>query len=152
MRFFYFLLTLAVFSCNSGTGGSSSENQKIEDLREEVLAIHDEVMPKMSALTSLQGQLTERLKSLKSQEEIDMEKVKETNKILGELNRAENAMWDWMDGFSKFDSVPNEEKERFLMSEKISAEGMRDLMLSSMQSANEFIEANPIQIDGKNEM
>ena len=152
MRFFYFLLILTFFSCNSGTGGSSSENQKIEDLHEEVLAIHDEVMPKMSALTSLQGQLSERLKNLKSQEEIDIEKVKETNKILGELNRAENAMWDWMDGFSKLDSVPDEEKERFLMGEKISAEGMRDLMLSSMQSADEFMKANPIESDGKNEM
>lgn len=152
MRFFSFLLTLAFFSCNSGTGGGSSENQEIEDLRAEVLAIHDEVMPKMSALTSLQSQLSDRLKNLKSQEEIDVERVKETNKILGELNRAENAMWDWMDGFSKLDSVPNEEKVRFLMGEKISAEGMRDLMLSSMHSANEFIKANPMESNGKNEM
>lgn len=147
MRNLFFLTFLVLISCQSN---ESAEHQNVpKDLRslhQEVLDIHDEVMPKMSLLTGLQAQLGDKLKELRASQPIDMEKLREANSVLGQLNRSESAMWDWMDGFSKFDSIPVDEKEVFLLNEKASAEDMKNLMINSIKSAEEFIAENPIQI------
>ncbi len=147
MKTIYFLFLIAFIACNSSDKSDVGSHNVPKDLRDtynEVLAIHDEVMPKMSELTRLQGQLTEKLKELRSVQPPDSEKLRETNRVLGQLNRAESAMWDWMDGFSKLDSIPDPEKENFLLNEKSSAEDMKELMLTSMKDATKYLEENPL--------
>ncbi|MBK8504444.1 MAG: hypothetical protein IPL46_20900 [Saprospiraceae bacterium] len=147
MRNLFFLTFLSLVACQSNEAGSSQNVPKdLRSLHQEVLAIHDEVMPKMSLLTGLQALLGDKLKELRSIQPVEVEKLKEANQVLGQLNRSESAMWDWMDGFSKFDSIPAEEKEVFLLNEKASAEDMKTLMLNSIKAAEEFIVQNPIQV------
>lgn len=152
MRLLYSLIVVALVSCNTSTGGDATGGSAIDSLRTAVLAIHDEVMPKMSHLTSLQSQLSDKLKELRSEEMVNMDLLKETNQVLGQLNKAESAMWDWMDSYSRYDSIPAEEKEGFLNFEKSSAEDMRDLMLSSIETAEKFLEKNPIKSNVSQEM
>ena len=147
MRNLFFLILLALMACQSNEAGSSQNVPKdLRSLHQEVLDIHDEVMPKMSQLTGLQAQLGDKLKELRAMQPTDMEKLKEANQVLGQLNRSESAMWDWMDGFSKFDSIPADEKEVFLQNEKASAEDMKNLMLTSIKAAEEYMIENPNQV------
>ncbi len=146
MRFNFFLIFMVFLACNSNEPTDAGARQVPKELRglyQEVLDIHDEVMPKMSQLTSLQEHLTRILGELRAAQPIDNEKLRETNRILGSLNRAESAMWDWMDGFSKLDSVPDTDKEIFLKNEKSSAESMKELMLNSIEEAEKYLEENP---------
>ena len=153
MRIFYLLILASFFSCKSGTGdGSNTDEVDIDQLHGEVLAIHDEVMPKMSTLTSLQSQVTDQLKALKSEQPVDKDKLKAANEVLGQLNRAESAMWDWMDSFSAFDTIVEVEKEAFLMTEKASAEDMKGLMLTSIDAAETYLKENPILIERNENM
>ena len=73
--------------------------------------------------------------------------MKETNRVLGGLNRAENAMWSWMHGFGTFDSIPEVEKKNFLVNSKREVSDMQDMMVASIQEAKDFLAQNPLQPD-----
>lgn len=142
---FIFMMAGFIIACgNDQVGNMPQESlpEHLQPLYEEILQIHDEVMPEMNQISKLQNSLSSQLDSLRKQEPVDKEKLKETNRMLGELNRAENAMWSWMHSFSKLDSVPEDDKEKFLRAEKSSANSMKDLMLRSIADANEYLKAN----------
>ena len=146
---FLFCLTLGVLSCKPDapkaknlSTQSADLPSELEPLYGEIMEAHDEVMPKMSELTKLQDLMINELDTLRNQQPVDMKKLAEANRILGGLNRAENAMWSWMHNFSKLDSIPLPDKERFLQSEKTSAFSLRDLMSQSLTQATEYIKSN----------
>ncbi|NND04859.1 MAG: hypothetical protein HKN87_00645 [Saprospiraceae bacterium] len=134
--------TVACGNDYAKTTPEASVPERLQPLYQEILQIHDEVMPEMNQISKLQNSLSSQLDTLRNQEPVNKEKLKETNRMLGELNRAENAMWSWMHRFAKLDSVPVDDKEKFLRAEKSSANSMKDLMLRSIEDANEYLKAN----------
>ena len=139
-------LMLFQIGCKTSTheDGSATAETKVsktlEPLYNHILAVHDEVMPDMQNLTNLQGQMRSVLDTLRAQTPIDNTALSEANRILGGLNRAENAMWNWMHHFAKLDSIPEGDKERFLLTEKTSVETMKELVQESMQIAQKYLE------------
>ncbi len=138
-----------LFGCQSDNSDDStmqrqSVSDELEPLYDEVMTIHDEVMPEMKTLTQLQEQMSVKLDTLRQQTPIDHDALQQANRVLGNLNRAEDAMWSWMHDFSKLDSVPETDHERFLLMEKSSALSMKELMLSSIASAKTYLNENPI--------
>jgi hypothetical protein len=117
--------------------GSEGISKELKPLYNEVMTIHDEAMPKLSDITKLQDQLKITLDSLRSRD--SKEDLVQANRILGELNRAENAMWSWMHNFSKLDSIPQSGKAMFLEQEKASATDMSNLVNSSIEAANAYL-------------
>lgn len=136
------VVSVACGNDNSDHAQQSSLPESLQPLHKEILQIHDEVMPEMNQISKLQNRLSNQLDTLRKQEPVDKNLLKETNRMLGELNRAENAMWSWMHGFSKLDSIPDDHKEKFLKAEKSSAQSMRDLMLHSIEDAKEYLDTN----------
>ncbi len=131
-------------SCGSSdqggmTGSASQVPTELKALYDEVLGIHDEVMPRMQDLGRFQDQLKTVLDSLRQQQPIDQDELSKANRVLGDLNRAENAMWSWMHDFAKLDSIPSDEKEQFLNTERSSALSMKELMLESLGQAEEYL-------------
>ncbi len=142
---FVFIIFLLI-SCNiSDSAGQSKIPEELQPLYREALEIHDEVMPRMGELTLLQEKMTAKLDELRSAEPIDKEALRESNRILGQLNRSESAMWDWMHSFSTLDSIPGSEKEVFLTRSKSSAEDMKNLILSSLETARKYLQEHPIE-------
>jgi hypothetical protein len=141
-----FILFLGLLACQNNEKGAGHDtaglSAELKPLYEEVLTIHDEVMPEMSKLTQLQNQTTELLQQRRAETPVDTDKLKETNQVLGQLNRAESAMWDWMHGFGALDSIPADKKQSFLMEQKLSAENMRDLVLNSIKEASDYVQKN----------
>ena len=71
---------------------SCSEENKVEKLKDEVMAIHDEVMPEMGSLMKLKNQLNEKLVYFDSADK----KFSEINKAIHDLEVADEEMMDWM--------------------------------------------------------
>lgn len=147
-QFFVIVLLGVVISC-SGKGNQPSSSiaqgavpKDLQPLYEEILAVHDEVMPELNTIASLQEQMKNKLDELRVAP-ADTEALKEANRILGDLNKAENAMWSWMHNFSKLDSIADAEKSAFLEVEKMSVNSMKELMLSSIEQARAYL--NPPQ-------
>jgi hypothetical protein len=89
------LLTITLFSCNQ-------EADKVAQMEKEVLAIHDEVMPKMDDIMSLQSKLVKKMASIDSlqQEGVSSTRLAEQRIKAFELNRllktADSLMMNWM--------------------------------------------------------
>ncbi|MDX1313863.1 MAG: hypothetical protein R3356_00055 [Eudoraea sp.] len=106
---------------------------------EEVMAIHDEVMPEMKTI----GKLVSELKPLADTTATGQEYAK----AVSDLQAAHKSMMDWMAGFGdRFDSAEildgkplSEQKQQWLLEEETKVKAMRDQVNSSIEQAKALL-------------
>ena len=148
-KIIYITPLLALLSCGTPTTpnekapGHSHENgehdhshnpegldEATELLYADVMKVHDEVMPRM-----------EDIQEYKSEMELEMGDEK-ADYILEELEKADEAMMAWMREFKTPESMPKEERQSYLQSEKIKIENVKTIMLNSLEMAEAFSEGD----------
>jgi len=133
-----FALTLVLFmasSCKNDTKPSANEKSQMQ----EVLAIHDEVMPKMGTIGKLTSQMDAKIKETDS-----VEIFVRANE---DLKTAHKGMMDWMKNFGNaFDSdeimkgkTLTEEKQKLLDAEETKIKTVRDQINTSIQNAEKLL-------------
>ncbi|APQ17062.1 hypothetical protein [Maribacter hydrothermalis] len=120
---------------------SCKESKKVEEASrmEHVMAIHDEVMPKMGTLGKLVGQLKPMADSL------GVESAEA--KAMKDLQEANRSMMDWMQGFGdRFDSEEimkgkelSDEKKEWLKEEEEKVQQVKENINSSIKRAEEIL-------------
>lgn len=95
----FFILTMIIF-LNSCGPDLKEENRK---LREEVVGVHDEVMPMMGKIKSLEKKAMDQVKELESEANIDTLKVQALKAAAYDLDQAYEAMFDWMHQYESED-------------------------------------------------
>lgn len=95
-RIFLISLTLAWVSCGAPSGNeavsSSSETQREEALWDQVMAIHDEIMPQTSKLE----RMAQKLKKHLDRQDLSPAQRREVEETIKLIESAVAAMWDWM--------------------------------------------------------
>jgi hypothetical protein len=129
------MLLFVLFSC----GGSSNPAFEQEDaLRNEVFAIHDEVMPKMSDIVRLKGNLVEF--------KTDAANEAEVKGALIQLEKAEDAMMSWMNNFKAPEKMrdlkSHDEIMGYLQSQKEEIAKVRDSMNGSISTAERILSSS----------
>ena len=130
------LLSVGLLSLGCKGETSPSESNKMA----EVIAVHDEVMPKMSEI----GKLVAQLKPMADSSETGLPYLK----AMRDLQDAHAAMMDWMKGFGdRFDYEEvmegkplSPEKIALLKDEEVKVKAMRDLVLQSIDSAEKILD------------
>jgi len=134
---------LALLICGVMILGSSCRDGQREETgpsqMERVLAIHDEVMPKMGELSKLVGQLKERVDTGQGGEPYE--------KALKDLQGAHTSMMDWMKDFGdrfNADEILNraalsEEKQQWLDQEEENIQAVKERINSSMARAKALL-------------
>ncbi len=105
-----------------------------------VMAVHDEVMPKMGTIGKLIGQLEEKINETETPEALIDART--------DLREANKAMMDWMKGFGdSFDGdeimkgkALTEEKQKILDEEEKKVEALKDQINSSIKNAEKLLE------------
>ena len=120
---------------------SCKETKKAEEpsKMENVMSIHDEVMPKMGTLGKLVGQLKPMADSLGA-ESVEAKAMKD-------LQEANRSMMDWMQGFGdRFDSEEimdgkelSDEKKAWLKEEEEKVQQVKENINSSIERAEEIL-------------
>ncbi len=134
-------------ACNNapqteGEVAASSEDQ-VAQLKEEVMALHDKVMPEMTPMSKMQGQLMSA--SVGSADSI------EYMTAATDLKFAKDAMMKWMHDYSNTwnDAWTEEEKVAFLKAEKDKMARIDELTQKAIAageaSLNKFEAAEPTQ-------
>lgn len=147
---FLSLLTIGIMSCKQGADGpvdSSAVPSDMKSLYGEIMAVHDAVMPQLSTVAALQTELGTKLDQLRREEPMNSDLMRETNRVLGSLNRADNAMSSWMEEFSAFDTIEENRKQDFLEFNNTEINDIREMINSSIKDAQAFLEQNPLQND-----
>ncbi len=128
------LLTSLSYSCKDTKQDTSQ--------MKEVIAIHDEVMPKMGTIGSLISELDAKIEKSDSTESY--------TKARQDLKDAHKSMMDWMRNFGdRFDGdeimkgkTLTEEKQKWLDEEEVKVNTLRDQINSSIKNAEELLKGN----------
>lgn len=104
------ILTIALLVF-MGSCGQSPQDENLK-MREEVISIHDEVMPLMGKLKSLEKKANQEIETLQEQESPDAERITELKALVIDLDMAYEGMFDWMHQYeiSDGDKSPEEIK------------------------------------------
>ncbi|WP_291778461.1 hypothetical protein [Cecembia sp.] len=101
----------------------SCQNEKIDEnqlLKDEVIAIHDEVMPYMGELKSLKKEIDNKLDSLVQHDSlVHAEEIKKLSLLSEQLDHAFDGMFVWMRQFKAPDAdAEKEEAKSYLLDQK----------------------------------
>ncbi|NAS32513.1 hypothetical protein GTQ40_16140 [Flavobacteriaceae bacterium R38] len=127
---------LSIVSCKKETSNKTIAPAPTQ--MQKVIAVHDEVMPKMSTINSLVVQLKKVPDSLQNEE---------YTAAIKKLETSHESMMDWMRGFSsRFDSdeiikgkALSEEKQQWLDEEEVKVEALKKLINESIEKAESLL-------------
>jgi len=103
----------------------------VEVLYDEVILIHDEVMPKISDISKLKR----RVQKLDTKNE-------DALTIIKELEDADEAMMSWMADFQEYKTLADSSKSKklnYLADEKVKIQKVSDQMLLSIYTAQKYL-------------
>ncbi len=120
-----------------------SENDLyIQQLQREVLSIHDEIMPRMDDIMTLQRQIKDEIARLNTKKQAAFgqhmsQAEKQLQMIVTDLQQADEAMMQWMRNYdSKMKDKSSEARQLYLQAEKAKIIGVKERMLKSIENAN----------------
>lgn len=130
------------FSCNkSGTHEHAEENAPSgnpnQALYDQVMDVHDEVMPKTDEIYKLKKELQDKIAK---SPDLVADKKRELDQIIHELDSADHSMMDWMHKFNPLPDSANQEKAReYLENEMEKIKQVRELINGSIQKAKDEV-------------
>ena len=131
-------LSLSLFFILSSCGTSPQEENKA--LRDGVIAVHDEVMPLMSKLKSMEAKAVKTAEDLESTENPDMQKVDELKALAYDLNQAYEGMFVWMRQYDQEDGDRSpEEVKAYLEDQMLKVEVVNEEITSVLSRAEELL-------------
>lgn len=134
-----FILPVIFVGIMACQGDQKSEADIQYDLYyDSIMVIHDRTMPLVGKIESLREQLK---KERKVEINRDANKLRKINNLLGDLNKAEDSMFDWMNGFNP-DSVQTDDKLNYIKSELSTIKHMEGLMLGGIGMTEAYLESS----------
>ncbi|WP_080055205.1 viral A-type inclusion protein [Spirosoma aerolatum] len=132
----------ALLACNSG-------EEAVKKSENEVLAIHDEVMPKIDDIMKLKKQLKQRITSLDSLKasgsasatlRTDEEKEQAT-RLVADLAIADSLMMSWMSHYNgdTLSKLSSEEALNYLAAQKDQITDVKKRVTTSIEQSRQFL-------------
>lgn len=129
-----FGLLLIFQACGSG---QVEENIK---KRAEVIAIHDEVMPKMGQLKSMEKSALEKMDELAAMEPVDSVRIGQLRELAAELDQAYEGMFVWMRQYETEDGERTpEEVKQYLDEQMLLVTEVNKNMKSALAKADSLL-------------
>jgi hypothetical protein len=113
---------------------------KLKTLEHQVMAVHDEVMPKMADITKLTAQLRAVKNSIKENQDGKMVSPDGLDELMGSLKLAEQGMWDWMKAYSDTKpTIKEDQLKSFYKSQLETITKVKQDMLGSIERAQTWL-------------
>jgi len=128
---------VVILSCS--TSQQSDECTSDECLKQQaydkVIAVHDDVMPKLSRISELKGLIEERMA-----DSTDSATVNRYITLMQELDTADESMWVWMRAFnSDIEEWPLDSALNYLKTEQLKVDEVAEKINSSITAAEEAL-------------
>ena len=113
----------------------ATDNNPNQALYDQVMDIHNEVMPKSDEIYKLKKELQDKIASTPN---LVADKKKQLDQIISELDSADHSMMDWMHKFKPLPDSTNQEAAReYLENEMERIKKVRELINGSLQKAKD---------------
>ena len=145
---FIAVIAFTVASCGNSTKSEettviTTDSEQFYQLLDEVMAVHDEMMPQM-------GKLSELRQVLEEMAEEDPMNVMEYENAIADLESAHKSMMDWMKDFGEVFPYKEDRLEgmnedqikesiELMKEQQVSVNAMKDEMVSSMENARALL-------------
>lgn len=139
----YAMALLLLASCGKSTHdqhnhGKAEGDNPNQVLYNQVMDIHDEVMPKMEDLYKLKKKMEEEIAQAPSLTE---ERKRELEGLIAKLDSANLAMMDWMHEFNPLpDSANQEDAREYLENEMERVKKVREKMLDAIKEVQQKVQ------------
>lgn len=130
---------LFLFAC---VDAESAKHHNIQDAKwTAVMANHDVVMPMMSTTNKVR----KKLKTLLAEtENLPDEKIEKINALIADLDKADESMMDWMNGFPQLKKLQAEKDHaeiiKFLEEQDVVIKGVGIKMTNSIKAGMDYME------------
>ncbi|MEX2513720.1 MAG: hypothetical protein WD398_12515 [Cyclobacteriaceae bacterium] len=132
----FLLIPPFLFSCNPG----QTEQQQLKD---KVIAVHDEVMPKIGNLKSVQKDLLEKAKELEKRQTADSDQIEALHSTVNDCEEAYNNMFVWMRQYqSDYGEMTDEEIRDYLNNQLLKVEKVNQDIKSALDQADSLLSVN----------
>ena len=136
-RTILYLIFTSFFALSSCGPKAPSENEK---LRADVIAVHDEVMPKMGQLKSLERKALDKVKALESEPTVDSTAIEQYKALAYDLNQAHESMFKWMRQYEPTDGeLTEEELKEYLDQQMVLVSEVNVEMKEALEKAQELL-------------
>lgn len=112
----HYLLIPVLFLAFSCGPSPEEENQK---LRDDVIAVHDEVMPLMGKLKSLEKEAMTSIEELEVAESMDSTRINSLKALAYDLNQAYEGMFVWMRQYTTEDGEQSPEEVKAYLEDQM---------------------------------
>ncbi len=129
-------LTILIFFVAILAACGPSKKEELQTLKDEVIAIHDEVMPKMGELRKTRMALESLADSLV---ETDSTRASMLNSLASDISAANESMMTWMRAFEPEFEGTDEEIQQYFEEQKIAVQKVKDDMNESLDSGKEAL-------------
>lgn len=127
-----------LFSCSGGA--EESQNAEQQKLWDEMMAIHDEIMPAMGEIFKYSKELQTHLDST----EVETALQSEIEATIEQLNQADDGMMDWMAALKQpselKESMNHKEIMEYLKTEHEKIEVVKQQMEESIENGKKMVE------------
>ncbi len=141
LQFLFALVLMISWSCGQKSHDETHDHGSMEELEEspnqalydEVMKIHDEVMPKMNDIYKVKEELKKKIANTPDMVE---EKKKELQVTVQKLDSASDGMMVWMRNFNPLpDSLGEEQAREYLENEMEKVKKVRDDIKEALERA-----------------
>ena len=137
------LFSLAILLTVACTNEKKTQESAQDALRVELMAIHDDVMPKMGELTRIAGQLKDLLATDST---LAAEPRAELERAIDQMAIAEEGMMDWMAAFKQPESLRAQMDHaaimKYLEKEKQTISTVADQINQGIETGKRLLEAH----------
>jgi uncharacterized protein YoxC len=110
-------------------------------LYDQVMEVHDEIMPKMGDIMKYKKQLKIKMEELAADPEMNAEKIEKVKQAITELDNSHEDMMAWMREFNPdFEGMVTEEVMQYLNEQKVKIEQVGKETYAALNSAEELID------------
>jgi uncharacterized protein YoxC len=109
-------------------------------LYDQVMEVHDEIMPKMGDIMKYKKQLKSKVDALAENAEVNSEKIGELQQAITDLDNSHEEMMAWMREFNPdFEGMVSEEIMKYLVEQKAKIERVGKETYAALKQAEELL-------------
>lgn len=137
------LIVLIAFSIALCASCEPSSQNQAQDLRKEIIEVHDEVMPLMGKLKSLEKKASTQAEDILQNDPSDTLAVQNLKALAYDLSEAHEGMFVWMRQYESEDGERSEEElMQYLEVQMEKVKQVHDAIQSSLANADELLDEN----------
>jgi len=133
-------IILWVAACGPAQKEDGEETVDPETLKDEVMAVHDEVMPKMQDIMRLKKQARSKVDSLATDSISNASQIESMETLISTLEEADETMMNWMRNYRRDFEGTDEEYVAYLQKEKEAIEAVKEDMFAAIEEAESSLQ------------